>query len=46
MKYHNNGATQDIPAADINRIGKQAEIAYQKKMAKYDLYLLYDLSLK
>ena len=36
MKYHNNGAPQDIPAADINRIGKQAEIAYQKKMAKYD----------
>ena len=36
MKYHNNGAPQDIPAADINRIGKQAEIAYQKKIAKYD----------
>ena len=23
MKYHNNGAPQDIPAADINRIGDE-----------------------
>ena len=36
LKYHNNGAPQEIPAADIDRIGKQADIAYQKKMAKYD----------
>ena len=25
-----------IPAADIDLIGKQADIAYHKKMAKYD----------
>ena len=36
LKYHNNGASQVIPAADIDRIGKQADIAYQKKIAKYD----------
>jgi hypothetical protein len=36
LKYHNNGAPQEIPVADIDRIGKQADIAYQKKMAKYD----------
>ena len=36
LKYHNNGAAQDISVTDTDRIGKQADIAYQKKMAKYD----------
>jgi hypothetical protein len=36
LKYHVNGLPRDLSIPESTQIGKQADIAYKKKMDKYD----------